>query len=204
MAQDAPAGGDIDGYIFPPAGEQGRYKKQVVLPVGAEVTEVCWIAYDCNDEAYWGFYFMGYESALDYETRGMAVYSYASTPFAGGTNHQKVCSTLDPPVLIRPWADLDEDGDYHDTVYALEAFTGGDHERLQLFGAVVGWNWGFPHRLGEATFNDVPSDHWAFPFVEALAASGITGGCGGGDYCPDSYVTRAQMAVYLAAALDMH
>jgi S-layer family protein len=55
-----------------------------------------------------------------------------------------------------------------------------------------------------ATFNDVPTGHFAFRFVEALAASGITGGCGAGTYCPDSPVTRAQMAIFLATALGLH
>ena len=32
------------------------------------------------------------------------------------------------------------------------------------------------------------------------SAEGITGGCGGGDYCPDNPVTRAQMAVFLLKA----
>ena len=34
-------------------------------------------------------------------------------------------------------------------------------------------------------------------WIEALAAEGITGGCGGGNYCPTSPVTRQQMAVFL-------
>ena len=55
-----------------------------------------------------------------------------------------------------------------------------------------------------ATFGDVPTGHWAFRFIEALAASGITGGCGGGNYCPDNPITRAEMAVFLSAALGLH
>ncbi len=55
-----------------------------------------------------------------------------------------------------------------------------------------------------ATFGDVPTNHWAFQFVEALVASGITSGCGGGNYCPDDSLTRAQMAVFLAKALGLH
>jgi hypothetical protein len=35
------------------------------------------------------------------------------------------------------------------------------------------------------------------PWVEALSAAGITGGCGGGNYCPTNPVTRQQMAVFL-------
>jgi len=46
-------------------------------------------------------------------------------------------------------------------------------------------------------FNDVPASYWAAAWIEQLAADGITGGCGAGNYCPDSPVTRAQMAVFL-------
>jgi hypothetical protein len=54
-----------------------------------------------------------------------------------------------------------------------------------------------------ATFNDVPTSHPFFQFVEALATSGITAGCGGGDFCPDAPLTRGQMAVFLAKALGL-
>lgn len=54
-----------------------------------------------------------------------------------------------------------------------------------------------------ARFLDVPTNHPFFRFVEALAASGITGGCGGNLYCPDAAVTRGQMAVFLATALGL-
>jgi hypothetical protein len=57
---------------------------------------------------------------------------------------------------------------------------------------------------GTATFGDVPTNHPFFQFVEALAASGITGGCGSGNYCPDNPVTRGQMAVFLSKALGLH
>lgn len=47
-------------------------------------------------------------------------------------------------------------------------------------------------------FTDVPCTGGVFdPWIEDLAGRGITGGCGGGKYCPGSSVTRAQMAVFL-------
>ena len=55
-----------------------------------------------------------------------------------------------------------------------------------------------------ATFADVPVGHSQRPFIEALVAAGITGGCGGGNYCPDAPLTRGQMAVFLAVALGLH
>ena len=46
-------------------------------------------------------------------------------------------------------------------------------------------------------FGDVPCPSQFADWIEQLAVEGITGGCGGGDYCPSSPVTRAQMAVFL-------
>ncbi len=46
-------------------------------------------------------------------------------------------------------------------------------------------------------FDDVPASDPFAPWIEELASLDITGGCGGGNYCPGSPVTRAQMAVFL-------
>ncbi len=51
-----------------------------------------------------------------------------------------------------------------------------------------------------AVFGDVPPGAFAVDWIEDLAATGITAGCGAGDYCPDSPITRAQMAVFLLLA----
>jgi hypothetical protein len=55
-----------------------------------------------------------------------------------------------------------------------------------------------PPPVGSSTgFNDVPPDYWAAGFIKQLVTDRITVGCGGGNYCPESPVTRAQMAVFL-------
>ncbi len=46
-------------------------------------------------------------------------------------------------------------------------------------------------------FTDVPQGSFAADRNEELFSLGVTGGCGGGNYCPDATVTRAQMAVFL-------
>ena len=38
-------------------------------------------------------------------------------------------------------------------------------------------------------------------FIEDFASRGITGGCGGGNYCPGNLVNRQQMAVFLEGAM---
>ena len=41
------------------------------------------------------------------------------------------------------------------------------------------------------------------PWVEQLSVLGITAGCGGGNYCPNSPNTRGQMAVFLVRTFDL-
>jgi len=50
------------------------------------------------------------------------------------------------------------------------------------------------------TFGDVPCPSTFANWIEALAAEGITGGCGGGNFCPTTPVRRDQMAVFLLKA----
>jgi len=61
-----------------------------------------------------------------------------------------------------------------------------------------------PPDVGAGTgFTDVPTTHWAAAWIKQLAAEGITGGCGGSNYCPESPVTRAQMAVFLVRTFNL-
>ncbi len=58
-----------------------------------------------------------------------------------------------------------------------------------------------PPPVGSSTgFNDVPTTYWAAAWIKELAAEGITSGCGNGNYCPGTVVTREQMAVFLLRA----
>ena len=53
----------------------------------------------------------------------------------------------------------------------------------------------------QSEFDDCQEDHWAEDFINTLYYSGITGGCGPSNYCPDSPVTRAQMAVFIISSI---
>ena len=48
-----------------------------------------------------------------------------------------------------------------------------------------------------AVFADVPANAFAAAWIEKLANLGVTTGCGGGNYCPNSAVSRRQMAAFL-------
>jgi hypothetical protein len=49
-------------------------------------------------------------------------------------------------------------------------------------------------------FSDVPCPSTFADWIEALAAEGVTAGCGGGAYCPQASVRRDQMAPFLLKA----
>jgi hypothetical protein len=115
-------------------------------------------------------------------------------------------SSLNIPFLSR--YDFSGDGDIEYVDFRLEADFG---DNLDVYGSVLRIRWvrlTWQRRVSPApataTFGDVPTGHPYFAFVEALVASGITAGCGGGNYCVDNPITRGEMAVFLAAALGLH
>ena len=61
-----------------------------------------------------------------------------------------------------------------------------------------------PPPIGESTgFSDIPNAYWAAAWIKQLVTDGITAGCGNGNYCPESPVTRAQMAVFLVKTFSL-
>jgi IPT/TIG domain len=82
-----------------------------------------------------------------------------------------------------------------DTTYCPGSPVRRDQMAVFLLKAEHGPDYVPPGCLG--AFPDVPCPSVFADWIERLAAEGITGGCGGGNYCPDSSSTRGQMAVFL-------
>jgi subtilisin family serine protease len=57
--------------------------------------------------------------------------------------------------------------------------------------------------VATGVFTDVPTINIFAPWIEQLAVEGITSGCGGGNYCPENSVTRAEMAVFIVKAFNL-
>jgi S-layer family protein len=115
----------------------------------------------------------------------------------------------DPDLQVLYQTDVDTDGTLEDVSYIVNARFG--NAVVDVFDGSIrlrSVRLLFRRRVspapGTSTFGDVPTGHPFFQFVEALAASGITAGCGSGNYCPDAPLTRGQMAVFLAKALGLH
>ena len=93
--------------------------------------------------------------------------------------------------------------DNNHTQLVLVAIIPTQDGTLSISGAIVRYFLQVSPAPKAPDFNDVPPTDFGYQYIEALFASGITGGCGGGSYCPDSPVTRRQMAIFLAKALGL-
>jgi hypothetical protein len=60
----------------------------------------------------------------------------------------------------------------------------------------TGFNKTWSLHIGDS-FADAPAGSFAFRFIETIFKNGITGGCGGGNFCPNTNIPREQMAVFL-------
>jgi hypothetical protein len=114
--------------------------------------------------------------------------------FEGGNN--AVTFLVDPPHEVQ------NDGLAYSLGFHVDTVDGAHYQGL--YTVTVRYRLQVSPAPATATFADVPTGHLFFQYIEALAASGITGGCGGGNYCPDNPVTRGQMAVFVAKALGLH
>jgi hypothetical protein len=113
------------------------------------------------------------------------------------------------PGITSTWVDIEPDLTikYIDgstaQSYALN-FSSPTAGVLELRGVIIHWNRQISPSPATATFPDVPTTMWAFQYVEALVASGITQGMPDGLYHPYDPVTRAQLATFLSRALGLH
>ena len=86
--------------------------------------------------------------------------------------------------------------------YCPEAAVTRDQMAVFLLKSKHGSTYTPPAATG-TDFGDVPANHWAAAWIEQLVAEGITGGCGGGNYCPAAPATRDQMAVFLVKTFNL-
>jgi hypothetical protein len=76
-------------------------------------------------------------------------------------------------------------------------------EQMAVFVLVAKEGAGYaPPACTTPVFGDVPASNPFCRWIEELARRGVVSGCGGGNYCPTSAVTREQMAVFVLRTLD--
>jgi hypothetical protein len=169
----------------------GEALAQVHLPEGAKLGFLTYWAYDDSDD----------DLKFDLiETCQSASDTDPTTTVLGGA------FTIGRPGAVSFVGDLG-DATVHnkDCAYVVKVTFGPgcDGNNLRVRKLRISWTRQVSPPPATATFNDVPTGHLFFQFVEALAKSGITGGCGGNNFCPDAPLTRGQMGVFLAKALGL-
>jgi hypothetical protein len=108
---------------------------------------------------------------------------------------------LDVPTTSGYWQSVE-------SIYSAQLTSGCGGGNFCLTGAVprdvtaymlVRAKYGYAATLPNPTgiFTDVPTNHWAAKWIEKLYNDGITAGCGGGNYCPSTNITRAEIAIFL-------
>lgn len=160
-----------------------------ILPNGAQVERVEVTACDTSSSATVTLAFARCHPQLV----GCQLLAQVDTGFGPTPGCNAYSAPVVPPYVV----------DNEDYVMAVQVSTGTS--AATTFSAVrVFYRLRVSPAPATATFTDVPSTHPFFRFVEALAAAGITGGCGGGNYCPEAALTRGEMAVFLSSALGLH
>ena len=178
------------------SGPNGQLHAAVELPTGAKLYFINLYGYDDEAVADLSALLRGYTGGYDNDD---AFIDIAGVSTAGVTGRQYTFSNLFDYTV-------NNDVAYDSSGAALNVliYTGAGLD-LGFRGVDIWWSRQVSPAPGVATFNDVPTGHPFFQFIEALAKSGITGGCSAAPplYCPDNPVTRGQMAVFLAKALGL-
>jgi Tol biopolymer transport system component len=90
---------------------------------------------------------------------------------------------------------------YPDGTYRPTLPVGRDQMAVYISRTLAGGEANVPTGPATATFPDVPTDHWAYKYVEYAVAEHIVAGYPDGKYQPDWQVNRGQMAVFVARAM---
>lgn len=182
-----------DGYLV----GIGDYIAPIHLPDGAAISKFCVYAYS-NSGAMIGV--SGLSRSLAEPGQTVDQTSWGNVIQAPSDGYAAACTDGDLGYTIRSM---------HDPGTGVARYS--HHLRAHIPSSASGiggvriiWHRQVSPPPDAATFLDVPASDPGFQFIEALVASGITAGCGGGNYCPDATLTRRQMAVFLSKGLGLH
>ncbi len=184
-----------DGYLY---GQGYGFAAPLRLPDGAEITGMCFYFFDANGSGS-SASIQAAKLPAGGQQAGLLTIPDSVASENLNIGYGTVC-TGPMSYTFHDDADLDGLG----TAHVAHQVSGQTSTGTAIGGVRIAWHRQASPPPSTPTFNDVPASDPAFQFVEALAASGITAGCAGGNYCPDAPLTRRQMAVFLGKALGLH
>jgi hypothetical protein len=187
----------VQSYIYHDTGHP-YYESNFQLPSGAAFYGYSACKYDNSaTEEFnlwiWDYFHSGFAAPTQTELASFA------TGIAAITGYTCAYTAFASPVTI---VNAEVSGMHNYTVRVKLSNTNGDNN-ISFGGIALWYKLQVSPAPAVATFADVPVGAFGFQHIEALAASGITGGCGGGNFCPNDPLTRAQMAVFLAKAFGL-
>ena len=182
-------------FAAPLSNQPGTYIADISLPTGARLKTVACDVYDTDPAA-------DVSIRVQRSTHNTATKVNTETDMGldsstGSVGHQTVSFLIADSLQVIRYEVVNE---MH--LYRIRVTMANQLHRFRS--CRLGWQRILSPTPAFATFADVPVGHPFHPFVEALVAAGITGGCGGGNYCPNASLSRGQMAVFLASALGLH
>jgi hypothetical protein len=197
-----------DGYLYREAEsfDYDEYLAPLRLPSGARIHELCLYGFGSTSTGFAEVRLDAVKLVPAGAQPGVVSVPGSHIFFNWQFGHGVMCTDPSFSYTYRETGDVDGDGNLEHITHRLRVGI-QEHEagiNTRVGGVGVFWRRQVSPAPATASFGDVPADHPFFQFVEALAASGITAGCSGGNFCPDSPLTRGQMAVFLAKALGLH
>jgi hypothetical protein len=194
MPRSSAGGWNYESFFFYSLAGAGVADAQIQLPAGAHMSEFECFFYDASANnasvAMW-------KQSYNYSTHTPSNSQIGASVASSGTGgYQEDFTLIDQVIKYRDVNDR--------PLYTLIAYMPAGDASVRLRACRIFWNRTVSPAPASATFGDVPTSSAYFAYVEALYASGVIAGCGGGNYCPGNPVTRGQLAVFLGASLGLH
>lgn len=194
---------DSNGYVYPSGAPTVGFWAPVSLPAGAGIGRLNLYAYDPQPGSIAGTVsaylnrLTGYgavcsQTLCTFPPVPPAHEQIASAGTIGGNGYTYESALVDPPHTVTNYL----------AQYVVQvSFTGAG---LGFKGVDIWWKRQISPAPGTASFTDVPTNAQFFAEIEAMKAAGITAGCTATQFCPESTVTRRQMAAFFARALGLY
>ena len=200
LGQDIAGSFSNEGYLYASGGTDLTVYAPLVLPDGAEITQICLYARNENPDNVVQLGVQAVKLTAGGQAPGVVdvpgTLVVADFHFGFGT----VCT--DPISYV-----IHETADAEAVAHRLWAYVPYGTPPVGAFalgGARITWHRTISPPPDSPTFTDVPAGHPFYQYIEALSVSGITAGCGEGKFCPDAPLTRGQMAVFLSLGLGLY
>lgn len=192
---------DDDGYLYNLG--ISPFLAAVALPSGAQIERMCLFVNDPDPDADVEVELVALKLVPGGQSASVLVVSPIVSSFSD-TGYGYYCT--DPfSYTVRSRTDIDGDEIVDAVAYYALAFVPSSGGVFRGLGGLrIDWKRQVSDAPPAPTFGDVALADPAYRDIEALASSGITAGCAGGNFCPDAHLTRRQMAVFLGKALGLH